>query len=233
MIKIRYWSDFACPYCYIGNTRLKRAIHDLNLDDDVTLEVCAFELDPDAPSDVQSTTVKRFGIKYGLTDSQARQEVNNISQLGLDEGIDFKYATTLYTNSCDAHRLMKYAQKMKPELAEKVEKLLFDAYFTKNLKLADKKTLLNVANEAGLDKKEVLNMLDSDLFVEDVKNDEIKASANGIHAVPFYVIDDKYGIPGALSYDDFKNILIQILEEKKVTQTSDADNCSDGTCRIN
>jgi predicted DsbA family dithiol-disulfide isomerase len=90
-----------------------------------------------------------------------------------------------------------------------------------------------VANEAGLDKKEVLNILDSDLFVEDVKNDEIKASANGIHAVPFYVIDDKYGIPGALSYDDFKNILIQILEEKKVTQTSDADNCSDGTCRIN
>nr|WP_295161898.1 DsbA family protein [uncultured Methanobrevibacter sp.] len=26
-MKITYWSDFACPYCYIGNTRLKRALN--------------------------------------------------------------------------------------------------------------------------------------------------------------------------------------------------------------
>ena len=55
-MKITYWSDFACPYCYIGNTRLKRAIKDLDLD--VDFDIRAFELDQNAPHDVESTTVK-------------------------------------------------------------------------------------------------------------------------------------------------------------------------------
>lgn len=232
-MKIKYWSDFACPYCYIGNTRLKKAIKDLNLEDEIEIEVHAFELDPNAPQDVKTTTVERFATKYGLTISQAEQEVNNISQLGIDEGIDFKYATTLYTNSHDAHRLMKYVQSRdNPELVEKLSNLLFDAYFTKNLKLADKTTLYDVADDAGLDKKEVENVLKSDLFNNEVLEDEQEAFLNGIHAVPFYVIDDKYSIPGALSYNDFKNILSQVLEEDNVTQEDEAQNCSNGTCRI-
>ncbi len=232
-MKIKYWSDFACPYCYIGNTRLKKAIKDLNLEDEIEIEVHAFELDPNAPMDVKTTTVERFASKYGLSISQAEQEVNNISQLGIDEGIDFKYASTLYTNSRDAHRLMKYVQNLdNPELVEKLSNILFDAYFTKNLKLADKDTLYNVADELELDKKEVENVLESDLYNKEVLEDEQEAYLNGIHAVPFYVIDNKYSIPGALSYNDFKNILSQVMEEDNVTQEDEAQNCSNGTCRI-
>ena len=107
-MKITYWSDFACPYCYIGNTRLKRAIDDLNLD--VEFDIRAFELDQNAPENVQSTTVERFAKKYGLSLEDAKRQVAQISGLGHDEGIDFKYETTLYTNTRDAHRLMKLAQ---------------------------------------------------------------------------------------------------------------------------
>jgi len=232
-MKIKYWSDFACPYCYIGNTRLKKAIKDLNLEDEIEIEVHAFELDPNAPYDVKSTTVERFATKYGLSVSQAEQEVNNISQLGIEECIDFKYVTTLYTNSRDAHRLMKYVQSLdNPELVEKLSKLLFDAYFTKNLKLADKKTLYSVAEEAGLDKKEVMEVLDSDLFNKEVQEDEQEALTKGIHAVPFYIIDNEYSIPGALSYNDFKNILSQVSQQDNVTQEDKTQNCSNGTCRI-
>ena len=66
-MKITYWSDYACPYCYIGNTRLKRAISDLGLEDEVEFESHSFELDQNAPKDVESTTVERFAEKYGLT----------------------------------------------------------------------------------------------------------------------------------------------------------------------
>lgn len=112
-MKITYWSDFACPYCYIGNSRLKRAINDLNLD--VEFDIRAFELDQNAPKDVKSTTVERFAIKYGLSIEDARKQVAQISGLGRDEGIDFKYESTLYTNTRDAHRLMKLAQDKYPE----------------------------------------------------------------------------------------------------------------------
>ena len=229
-MKITYWSDFACPYCYIGNTRLKRAIKDLNLD--VDFDIRAFELDQNAPSDVHSTTVERFAVKYGLSINDAKKQVNQISQLGADEGIDFKYETTLYTNTRDAHRLMKLAQEKHPESVEKLATMLFDAYFVKNLKLADHEVLVGIGLDAGLDEEEIMEVLESDLFNAEVEEDENIALSAGIHAVPFYLFDGKYSIPGALSYEDFKSVLSQIIAESEVDDDKDTDNCANGVCAI-
>lgn len=229
-MKITYWSDFACPYCYIGNTRLKRAIKDLNID--VDFDIRAFELDQNAARDVESTTVERFAVKYGLSMNDAKNQVNQISKLGKKEGIDFKYDTTLYTNTRDAHRLMKLAQsKNNPKLVEKLANLLFDGYFVKNLKLADHDILEKLATEAGLNQKEIRNVLNSDVYNLQVQKDEDIALSGGIHAVPFYLFDNKYSIPGALSYEDFKSVLSQIIAESEVDD-KDADSCENGVCKL-
>lgn len=232
-MKITYWSDFACPYCYIENTRLKRTIKDLNLEDEIEFDIRAFELDQNAPKDVESTTVERFAIKYGLSLNDAQKQVDNISKLGVEDGIDFKYASTLYTNTRDAHRLMKLAQsKNDSKLVENLSTLLFDAYFTKNLKLADENVLQNVSIEAGLKKEEIKEVLESDLFNDDVVRDEDIALSGGIHAVPFYLFDGKYSIPGALSYTDFKTVLSQIISENEIDDDKETDSCEDGICKI-
>ena len=229
-MKITYWSDFACPYCYIGNTRLNRAIKDLDLD--VDFDIRAFELDQNAPRDVQSTTVERFAVKYGLSIDDARKQVNQISKLGEDEGIDFKYETTLYTNTRDAHRLMKMAQENHPESVEKLATLLFDAYFVENLKLADHNVLVEKGLEAGLSEDEIRKVLETGLYNAKVEEDENIALSAGIHAVPFYLFDGKYSIPGALRYDDFKSVLSQIMAESEVDEDKDTDNCANGVCAI-
>ena len=232
-MKITYWSDFACPYCYIGNTRLKRTIKDLNLEDEIEFDIRAFELDQNAPKDVESTTVERFAIKYELSLNDAQKQVDNISELGVEDGIDFKYASTLYTNTRDAHRLMKLAQsKNDSKLVENLSTLLFDAYFTKNLKLANENVLQNVSIEAGLKKEEIKEVLESDLFNDDVVRDEDIALSGGIHAVPFYLFDGKYSIPGALSYTDFKTVLSQIISENEIDDDKETDSCEDGICKI-
>ena len=227
-MKIKYWSDFACPYCYIGNTRLKRAINDLNLD--VDFDIRAFELDQNAPREVESTTVERFAIKYGLSIEDAEKQVSQISQLGIEEGIDFKYETTLYTNTRDAHRLMKLAKDKGCD--EKLAQLLFDAYFSKNLKLADHEVLLEIAINAGLDEDEVKDVVKSNLYNSQVEEDEEIALSGGIHAVPFYLFDNKYSIPGALSYNDFKSVLSQITAENEVDDDKDGASCANGVCKI-
>lgn len=232
-MKITYWSDFACPYCYIGNTRLKRAIKDLNIEDEVEFDIHAFELDQNAPKDVETTTVERFAVKYGLSLEDAEKEVDNISKLGVEDGIDFKYASTLYTNTRDAHKLMKLAQsKNDSELIERLSTSLFDAYFTKNLKLSDREVLVTIGCAVGLKKEEIEEVLDNTLFNKEVERDEEIALTNGIHAVPFYLLDGKYSVPGALSYNDFKTVLSQIISENKVDEDNEVDNCEDGICRI-
>ena len=56
-MKVTYWSDYACPYCYIGETRLGKAIASLGLEGEVEVEMRAFELNPDAPYEVVATTL--------------------------------------------------------------------------------------------------------------------------------------------------------------------------------
>ena len=107
-MKITYWSDYACPYCYIGEKRLETAIEELGLGvNDIEVEMKAFELDPNASYEVVSKTDERFAVKYGLTLNAARERIEGISLLGRREGIDFRYADTQYTNMLDAHRLTK------------------------------------------------------------------------------------------------------------------------------
>lgn len=207
-MKIVYWSDYACPYCYIGETRLKKAIKELGLENEVEIETRAFELDPDAPKTVETITVDRFAKKYRLSKEEAQQQIDHISQLGIDEGIDFRYATTLYTNTRDAHRLTKLAQtKHDTALEDRVSELLFDAYFTRNEKLAEHDVLLRVAREAGLGETEAKNVLESNQFEEEVRFDEREAMMRGVHGVPYFMFNGKFVIPGALSVSAFKHTL--------------------------
>lgn len=233
-MKIVYWSDYACPYCYIGETRLKKAIKELGLENEVEIETRAFELDPDAPKTVETITVDRFAKKYRLSKEEAQQQIDHISQLGIDEGIDFRYATTLYTNTRDAHRLTKLAQtKHDTALEDRVSELLFDAYFTRNEKLAEHDVLLRVAREAGLGETEAKNVLESNQFEEEVRFDEREAMMRGVHGVPYFMFNGKFVIPGALSVSAFKHTLEKALKDQQEnTVGEDAHQCGPEGCRI-
>ena len=109
-MKITYWSDYACPYCYIGEARLKKALAQIPELKNVEIEMKAFQLDPTAGEHAVGDTQTRFAQKYGISMEQAGQQIESISEMGRYEGIDFKYATTLFTNTMDAHRLTKLAR---------------------------------------------------------------------------------------------------------------------------
>ena len=213
-IKIVYWSDYACPYCYIGEKILEKAIVELDLKDKIEIEMKAFELDPSASREVQSRTDERFAKKYGMSLEDARNQIEKISNLGRAEGINFKYAETQYTNTLDAHRLTKFAVA-KGKDVEKIIHLLFNAYFTKNLKLSDRKILANIAQQVEINEDELNAMLDSEDFISEVRKDENEAYALGIHGVPFFIIKDKY-IPGVPTKESIKQILSKAIEEQNL-----------------
>jgi len=79
-LNIVYWSDYACPYCYIGEKRLESVLKDMKIDDMVTLKMKSFELNPNASSKVESKTDERFAKKYGLSLQGARNKIEHISK---------------------------------------------------------------------------------------------------------------------------------------------------------
>lgn len=213
-MKIEYWSDYACPYCYIGETCLEHAIEELGLGEQVELSMKAFELDPNTPKDVVSDTPTRFAQKYRLSLEGAKERIEGISKLGRKLGIDFRYATTQYSNTFDAHRLTKFAHS-KGNTA--IEKLLFDAYFTRNEVLADHDVLVALAAEAGFDADEAREVLESDAFTDEVRADEALAYQLGVTGVPFFLIDGKLAIPGTLDDEGFRQVLKRALNEELET----------------
>lgn len=210
MIEIKIWSDFACPFCYIGETRLNQAINELGVADKVNVTYKAFELDPSAPKDVRSATIDRFAYKYRISREEAEKRVQEISDLGNDLGLDFQYADAQYSNTADAHRLMKLAERRyDSETADRLNDLLFRAYFTEGRVLADHAVLTEIATEAGMDAEEVKVVLDSDRYIDAVRSDEHEAHLLGVRGVPYFVINGTYAIPGALQVEDFKDALVK------------------------
>ena len=219
MMTLTVWSDFACPYCYIGEERLQKAIEELGLTDDVQVDFRAFELDPTAPKEVTTTTPERFAKKYGLSLEDAKKQIEEISRLGREVGIDFRYATTLYSNTRDAHRLMKLAEaKYDRATVEKLNEALFAAYFTENLVLADHKVLLEKAISVGMNADEVKEVLESDKYDDEVRFDEREAAMRGVRGVPYIVFDGDFAVPGAMTVDGFKSALERVLRKQEKNQ---------------
>ena len=85
---------------------------------------------------------------------------------------------------------------------------LMKAYFTEGRPIGDRETLADLAAEIGLDRDEVVAMLNSDDYGNHVRSDEATATMLGITGVPFFVFDRKYGVSGAQPVD----VLTQALE---------------------
>lgn len=236
MMTLTIWSDFACPYCYIGETRLQKAINELGLDDEVTVDFRAFELDPTAPKEVTTTTPERFAMKYRLSVDAAKQQIEQISDLGRELGIDFNYMTTQYSNTRDAHRLMKLAEdKYDRATVGRLNEALFAAYFTENLVLADHRVLLEKAVGVGMDEKEVREVLESNKYDDEVRFDEREAGMRGIHGVPYIVFNGSFAVPGAMSVDGFKNALERELKKQgaeKSETTERPHTCGPDGCQL-
>ena len=224
MIKITYWSDYVCPFCYIGGIRLLKAIEKLGIADQVELDMRSFELYPDAEKDVYYKGVEKIATTYGITEEQANAQLEAIQQMGMSEGIDFFLKTAKFTNTFDVHRLTKLAySKGDKRLANRMILSLFAAFFGDNLELNNRDVLVKIAVEAGLDKDEVENVLAGDAFADEVKRDEADAQAFGIKSVPFFVINNKYSISGAQQEEFFVGALGKVLAELNAEKKEDGE----------
>ena len=214
VIQILFWIDFICPYCYIARQRIESVMKELNISQKFKFQYLSFELDPSAPRERPLNIIENFAKKYKITIEEAKLRVEHISQMGRQEGIDFKYATCKGGNTLKAHILVKYvANKGDYENTKEIIRLLYDAYFTKNLLISDENVLIGIGMQVGCKKEEIEQFLIGDKFTKEVRDDEENAYAQGIHSVPYFKINDKEIINGCASKEEMKNILLKILTE--------------------
>jgi predicted DsbA family dithiol-disulfide isomerase len=204
---IEIWSDVACPWCYVGKRRFEAALARFEHRDDVRVTWRSFELDPAAPDEREGERAARLAEKYGMMVDQARQMERQMTETAAGEGLDFRLDIARSGSTFDAHRVIHLAAEH--GLQDAMKERLLRAYFGEGELMSDHDTLVRLAGEVGVDEDSVRQMLASDRFADEVREDERTAHAFGISAVPTFVVDRAIGASGAHPPD----ALLELLRE--------------------
>lgn len=209
-MKIEVYSDVACPWCYLGERRLSRALKRFPGRDDVEIVFRPFQLDPTL-SDRAVPLLADLERKFG---SNAKAMTERITETGQNEGIDFDWSRALAVNTLTAHRLLRLAEReYGPDVQCDLAGKLFEAHFEEGADIADPGELTALAVECGLDPKRVAAYLASDEGLAETKAEIAAAHDLGITAVPTFVIDEQYAVQGAQPPEIFLEVLEQVAAE--------------------
>lgn len=212
-VKIEIWSDFICPYCYIGKTNLEIALKKANVIDDVKIEYKSFRLGPFESKDTDSF-YRVLMNRNNKTLDEIKTLTNKISEQAKQIGITIHFDRMKYADTLNAHRLTKYAESFGKE--KDVVNLIYKKYFTDNENIGHKQVLINIAQEIGLDTEEVDALLCLNKYAKSVKLDEELAKEIGIEGVPFFIFNEEYAITGAQSVDVFLQVIEELTKEESV-----------------
>jgi predicted DsbA family dithiol-disulfide isomerase len=219
-IKIDIVSDVACPWCYIGQERLRKAMEALP-HIDFQVEWKPFQLQPDMPAegaDKVQFMAKKFGPK-------AKSMEEHVSLTARQEGlpIDFDKMTRM-PNTLQAHRLMAFGKR--EGIEHQMAYLLFKAYFADGKLVGEKETLLGIGQEAGLSEASLDKFMNTDEGLEEVRYEEHHYRQAGINSVPSFIINDQYLVQGAQPSE----VLIDAFEQVAAIPEGKGHACHDGHC---
>jgi predicted DsbA family dithiol-disulfide isomerase len=215
-MKVEIWSDIACPWCYVGKRRFESALRQFEHAPEVEVVWRSFELDPNAPRTHTESQDELLARKYGMPVERARAMNERMAGEGAKEGLDMRFDRVRVGNTFDAHRLVHLAAES--GRAEAMKERLMRAYFTDGEAIGDAETLVRLGTEAGLDADRVREVVTSDAYAADVRADEQRAGAFGISGVPFFAIDERYGVSGAQTPEVLLAALRQAYEESDATR---------------
>ncbi|WP_328722387.1 DsbA family oxidoreductase [Streptomyces sp. NBC_00247] len=235
-MRVEIWSDIACPWCYIGKARFEKGLAGFAHRDQVEVVHRSFELDPGRAKADIALVVDMLAQKYGRSREEVVAMEGTVAANAQAEGLGYRSEGRDHGSTFDIHRLLHLAKAR--GLQDELLTLAYRANFAEERSVYDDAVLVDLAVEAGLDETEARAVLaDPSAYADDVRADEREASELGANAVPFFVLDRRYGISGGQPSEVFAQALEQAWKDREVTALTplgdDAAACdAEGACEV-
>jgi predicted DsbA family dithiol-disulfide isomerase len=214
-IKIDIASDVVCPWCYIGKRRIEKAMIQLTDQFEFEVSYLPFELNPQTPK--EGFNQKEYLTKKFGSEEKYNQITSHVASVAAGEGLKFDFSKQKKSpNTRDAHRILLFAKQEGKQLAAK--EAFMKAYFEEGVDLTKKENLLAISEQVGLHPQRIAALLDSDEGLAEVIMSEQANHQRGISGVPYYIINNQYGISGAQSSEVFVQALTQIGNQSVTTE---------------
>lgn len=211
-VLVEVWSDVICPWCYIGKRRFETALARLAERGITGFEVVyrAYQLDPGAPVDSTIPALEGYARKFGGHD-RAVEITNHVTSIAAAEGLEFRMDLALRANTRLAHRGLRMVLDRAGAAAQAAaNERLMRAYFTDGENVGDPSVVACCCAVGDLSAGEVAAWLADGGSIVDVEADLAGAAELDITAVPTFVVDGRFAIPGAQDVEVFERVLAKL-----------------------
>ena len=208
-IKIDVVSDIACPWCFVGKRRFESAINEWK---GVSIDVNwhPFQLDPSLrPEGMDRDTylTSKFGSAEGV-----KGTINQLIEVGKTEGIAFNFGDDwLAVNTLHLHQLLHVANK--EGVGVEMKERFLSAYFEKAQHLNKPEALYDITKDFGWNREKVDAIIKDYEIAKKVKTEIAHYQKLGVSGVPYFIINDKYGMSGAQTSSVFLEAFTEVEKE--------------------
>ena len=200
--KITVYSDYVCPFCYLGRESL--AQYQETREDELQIEWHPFDLPsqkrrPDGSID--------HSVDDGKDDEYFEQAKQNVRRLAekYDVEMDLDIATDI--DSLPAQVVSYYLREHHDyETWLAFDEAVFEALWQDGRDIGDTDLLVELATGAGADADEVRSALSDDTLREEVRQQFTEAQSHGVTGVPTFAYDG-YAARGAVPPEHLERLV--------------------------
>ncbi len=182
---VTVYSDYVCPFCYLGRTSLSRYQQ--------TRET-ALRIDW-RPFDLRSQKRRPDGtidhaVDDGKDDAYFEQAKQNVRRLAEKYGAEMEIEIATDIDSLPAQMLSYYLREHHDyETWLAFDEEVFSALWENGRDIGDRDVLIELAEVAGIDAEEVHSALDDETLREELRRQFSEARTQGISGVPTFAYD--------------------------------------------
>ena len=200
-LHITIYSDYVCPWCYIGLQRIER----LQREYPVAVEWRPFELHPETPrggADLRG--------RIGNAD-RVRAYAENIIALAADSGLEMHMPLVV----ANSHLALEAAEFARADGGfERFHRALFEAYFEEKRDIGDIEVLCEIARACGVHDQRLRQALADETYREAIDAATTAARLDEVVSTPTYLFEGGFRMTGAQDYAVFASVTGRLLAKR-------------------
>lgn len=198
-LNVTVYSDYICPFCYVGHHRLLR----LRDSFDLKINWCFLEIHPETAAEGEPID----SLDY--PSEQWQKMLSNLELIANQENIPLSKLTFI-TNSKDALLLSEAAKFCGKDIFYKLHEKLFSAYFVDAVNIGNRDKLTKIAQSCGVDTSTIESAWSDSQFNSRLLENFNSARKHKIQSVPSFIFGKRV-LTGVVAESTFREAAAQMI----------------------
>ena len=179
-LKVTVFSDYICPFCYVGHHRLMR----LRDSYDLKINWCFLEIHPENSAAGEPVSSLEYPSDYW------NQLMLNLKRVAAEENIPLS-DHLFTTNSRDALLLGEAAKTCGREIFYRCHEALFHAFFVEDRNIGNRDILREIARSCGVDDSVTESAWSNAIYQQRLVQNFSAARKYQVQSVPSFVFGER------------------------------------------